>query len=415
MSRRIIFILVFFLCIISVVSRNNKPVLSENAKVSLLTCSPNTDAIYALFGHTAIRISDETIGVDLVFDYGIFDFDSDNFIFRFVKGETDYIVAPRPFGRFLFEYNYRESGLNEQDLNLTLSEKQAICDALITNSQMENRTYRYNFLKDNCSTRLRDIIVSNVDGKVIFQPSAQDQTYRDLLEECLVVTPWSRFGINLVIGSAADTIITDRQKDFIPHYLHEALNQATVISVDGNSMMLISEDRVILEPDTGALELQEAMSRGLKVTNYPLFIGVIILIIAIGISYLSYEKNRVVYAKIFDTLLFFTAGLAGCIIFFLMFFSEHPCVGANWNLIWLNPIELLIIPFFFFKSCSKCVFYYHFVNFALLILFLVFLPFIPQSIDFAFVPYVLILLTRSGENVLKYRKLKMKSQKINRR
>lgn len=384
------------------------PQLTENSKVSILTCSSNTDAIYALFGHTGLRVSDDSLKIDVVFDYGVFDFSSDNFIYRFVKGETDYRVGDRSYDRFLFEYAYRGSGVKEQIINLSLKERQAVFDALLTNLRPENRVYRYNFFYDNCSTRPRDIIKDNLDGELIFKPYTGDQTYRDLLEECLILTPWSRFGINLVIGSGADKIITERQKDFLPLYVSQALDNAIVVSPQGEERLLVSENKEVLEAGDTVLEFLNAKENGVTAANTPLYVGIIVLLLAISVSYLSYYKKKRIIGKAFDILLFTIAGLAGCIIFFLMFFSEHPCVDANWNLAWLNPLALLVILFLSVKIVTKYVIYYHFVNFATLTLFLLCIPFIPQTIEVAFIPYILALWVRSGANILEYKHIKRK-------
>lgn len=401
----IIVICLLNLCSGLVYSQTLNTSLTENSKVSLLTCTPNSDAIYALFGHTGLRVQDDSIGIDLVFDYGVFDFSSGGFIYRFVKGETDYMVGARTYQKFLFEYRFREMGVDEQIINLTLRERQEVFNALLENLKPENRVYRYNFFYDNCATRPRDIIQSNVNGTINYKPYTTDQTYRDLLEECLdLLTPWSRFGINLVIGSGADKIITERQKDFLPQYVSNAFDHATTVSIDGKEKPLVLSQSELLAASSDALKLIKAKEEGIKSPNYPLYVGLLLLLLALLISYLQYFKKKDVLAKLFDTLLFIMAGFAGCIIFFLMFFSEHPCVDANWNLIWLNPLALLFALFFFAKFASKYVICYHFTNFAVLTVFLGSMLFIPQSFEVAFIPYILTLWLRSGINVLTSKK-----------
>lgn len=375
--------------------------LTDKSTVSLLTCSPNDDAIYALFGHSALRIKDDSTNIDVVFDYGIFDFSSSNFIYRFVKGETDYMVKGRNFKHFLFEYQYREMGVTEQVLNLSQTERQQVFDALVINAMPENSIYRYNFFYDNCSTRPRDMVQNNIEGKVDYTVFSKELTYRDLINQCLILTPWSKFGINIVIGSGADKIVSERQKDFLPAYLLVAFNNASIVDKLGNSRKLVSSSTELLLASNGALELQNAKLEGRNATNIPLYVGLILLLVALLLSYIQYKsKNASCIVGLFDSLLFLVSGLAGCIIFFLMFFSEHPCVDANWNLVWLNPLPLFFIPFFFVKSRTKYVISYHFVNFVALTLFLVGFLLIPQTLEIAFIPYILTLWTRSGVNIL---------------
>lgn len=370
--------------------------LSESAQISLLTNTPWDGAVYALFGHTAIRVSDPTQEIDFVFNYGLFDFGSPNFMYRFAKGETDYSVGFTNLNRYTFEYQMRGIGITEQILNLTQEEKEKVFDALLINSLPENRVYRYNYFYDNCSTRPRDIIAGNINGTITYTPTDKDQTYRDLVHECVDSQPWVRFGIDLVIGADADKIINDRQKDFLPAYLMRAYSGATIKNPDGTTRNLVVSEHNILE--------QTHQSSSSTPIDTPLIAGIILLIISIVISYLSYKRGKVALGKFFDTLLFFTAGIAGCIIFFLMYFSVHPCTNPNWNLVWLNPLQLIFAFLFLIKSFSKGVYIYHFINFAVLIVFLLAWFLIPQYLEIAFLPYILAIALRSGTNVLQYRR-----------
>ncbi|MBD8348319.1 DUF4105 domain-containing protein [Dysgonomonas sp. HGC4] len=393
MIKRLLYtILIFYISILHLSAQQIQ--LSDSAKVSLLTSAPWEKEVYALFGHTAIRIQDPINQFDLVFNYGLFSFDSPNFMLRFIKGETDYMVGAENFNRYISEYKSRGVGITEQVFNLTQQEKQAVFDALAINSLPENRVYRYNYFYDNCSTRPRDIIENNIHGTIHYTPTKEKQTYRDLVHECVWAQPWVRFGIDLVIGADADKEITDRQKKFLPLYLMSAYNNANIKSTDGNTRALLSEQNdILLSPKNDTIILIDP----------PLAIGCLLLVITLIISFLSYKKNCILLGKIFDTFLFITAGVAGSIIFFLMFFSVHPCTNPNWNIIWLNPFQLIFAFFFLIKFFSKYVYYYHFINFVALILLLLAWFLIPQYLELAFIPYILSLCVRSGTNVLQYK------------
>ncbi len=396
-------LLVLFLSILSFVQLNaqrdyySQIVLSDSAQISLLTNTPWDGVVYALFGHTAIRVNDPVRNIDTVFNYGIFNMSKDNFIFLFVKGETDYMVAAVEYRYYLEEYKERGVGVIEQVYNLTQKEKQDIFDALVINSLPENRVYRYNYFYDNCSTRPRDIIEKYVNGKIEYKPTDKQQTYRDLVHECVDIQPWTQFGIDLVIGADADKTITDRQKDFLPLYLMNA-NKGAIIKSDSTDRKLTLSTSYILQPIP--LVKDNTIS--------PLAVGIILLTLTICLSAWTYWKKHYSLSKIFDTLLFLVAGIAGCIIFFLMFFSEHPCTNPNWNIIWLNPLQLITALIFFLKPLSKCLSYYHFINFVALLLFLLAWCLIPQQLEIAFIPYILSLCIRSGMNILQ-RKIKKKA------
>lgn len=373
-------------------------VLSDSAKVSLLTNAPWDEAVYSLFGHTSMRISDPTQNIDYAFNFGLFNMSKSNFIFLFMKGETDYMVAPIPYNTYYQEYKERGVGIIEQVFNLTQKEKQDIFDALLINCLPANREYRYNYFYDNCSTRPRDIFEKYINGKIEYTPTNKEQTYRDLVIECTNSRQWFRFGINLVIGADADKVITDRQKDFLPRYLMNAYEGATIAG-DSIPRNILLSTNTILEA--------KPFEKDFPVT--PLYAGIILLIISILISYIVYKKKMVGLGKAFDTILFLIAGIAGSIIFFLMFFSVHPCTNPNWNIIWLNPLQLIVVLLFYVKSLSKCIYYYHFINFVALLAFLLAWNLIPQQLEVTFIPFILSIGLRSFMNILQQKKFKKKA------
>ena len=380
---------------------SQEPVLlSDTAQVSLLTSSAWEKEIYALFGHTAVRVCDTTRNLDIVFNYGLFDFNSSNFIFRFVKGDTNYMVGAVHYKYYIEEYKERGVGVTEQVFNLNLKEKQDILDALINNTLPENRVYLYNFFYDNCATRPRDIIGKYVQGKVQYTPTNKQQTYRDLVWECVSIQPWTQFGIDLIIGADADKIVNDRQKDFLPLYLMKAYEGSKVKNTDGTERNFILKENRLLAPE-GSTD---------KDTHIlPLYAGCILLVVIILLSLLVYKKKWFALGKVFDTILFIIAGLAGCVIFFLMFFSIHPCVNPNWNIIWLNPLQLIVAFLFFVKSLSKFINCYHFINFVALLAFLLAWNLIPQQLEIAFIPFILSICIRSGMNILQLKKFEKKA------
>lgn len=399
MYRFILFLTLGIFFVSNLFPQSVKFQVGSNSEVSLLTCSPNIDAVYSFFGHSAIRVKDDSLNIDYVFDYGVFDFNSNNFIYRFIKGETDYMVMGRLFENFRREYIARGAGVYEQILNLSYDEKKAIVNYLFWNVQPANRVYRYNFVENNCSTKLRDIVVETVKGNLCFKEEKNKQTYRDLLNEDLVMAPWYRMGINVIIGSAADTTITMSQKDFIPQYLFNSFESATINDTTG-CVPLVKQTRILLKPSTENETFVSYINEQKQTINSPLYWGIILVIMSLIVSVFSYSRNKKILVNLFDTILFSVSTLCGCIVFYLMFFSLHPCVGANWNLVWLNPLFLLFLPLLFTKSWLKYIISYHFINFALLTLFFVFMYFIPQAIDYTFLPFIFVLWFRSGMRIL---------------
>ena len=139
---------------------------NDSIRLSLLTCAPGEE-IYSLFGHTAIRYENPSQGIDAVFNYGLFSFNTPNFIFRFSLGETDYQLGVTDYEHFAAEYAFYGRSVWQQTLNLTDEEKTKLIQLLQENYRPENRVYRYNFFYDNCATRPRDKIEESIAGKVV--------------------------------------------------------------------------------------------------------------------------------------------------------------------------------------------------------------------------------------------------------
>ena len=202
---------------------------NDSIRLSLLTCAPGEE-IYSLFGHTAIRYENPSQGIDIVFNYGLFSFNTPNFILRFSLGETDYQLGATDYSYFAGEYAFFGRSVWQQTLNLTNKEKVELIRLLQENYHPKNRVYRYNFFYDNCATRPRDKIEESITEKVIYPADPQDgsHSFRDIVHQYCKGHPWARFGIDLCIGSEADQPITQRQMMFAPFYLMDAFAGAQI-------------------------------------------------------------------------------------------------------------------------------------------------------------------------------------------
>lgn len=407
MHRKLFFTILLSICFISSIKAAKiipPPVaLSESAEISILTSAPWAEQAYAVYGHSAMRIYDPEMGINAVFNYGIFDFNSPNFIYRFMAGETDYIVAAVDYNYYLPEYQMRGVNVYEQVVNLTPDEKQNIWEFLLNNIKPENRVYRYNIFYNNCTTKLADILEQNINGKIVYPDNNKVETFRSLVHEHVNKQLWMQFGIDLVIGASADKPITVREKMFLPIYEKNTFDKSHIQLADGTTKPLIIKESVI-PPFERSDETE-------NIFFTPLVAGILLLILSILISVYGLRKERVA-CKIFDTLLFFIAGIGGCIVFFMMYFSVHPCTNPNWNLVWLNPLQLIVSFLFFVKACRKYVYYYHFINFATLLLFLLAWCLIPQQLEIAFIPFIMAIALRSGMNAWQYKKMKQKSRQL---
>ena len=362
--------------------------LSDRAEISIITCSPTEDAVFTIYGHTAVRVHDPESKQDWVYNYGIFDFDKPYFIYRFAKGETDYKLEKEPFDRFLFIYQMRGSSVTEQILNLTPDEKSRIWEALEINALPENAVYRYNFFFDNCATRPVAIVEKYVDGDVVYNHPTEPQTFRQLINHCARNKPWLIFGTDLALGSPTERVATPQEEFFLPLYLQAAFDKATIKSPDGN------ERRLVVQTNILANEIPEDIEREIFT---PLVCSILLLVVVLLVTGLEFRRKK--HYRCFDCLLFLAAGLAGCVLFFLAFVSEHPATWPNWLIVWLHPFHLVGVALFAVKKLNKTAYYYHFINFAALTLFLAGWCFIPQQMNMAFIPLVISLWVRSAFNL----------------
>lgn len=383
----------FIFCLFMGVAFSVQSQSTDSIRFSLLTCAPGTE-IYSLFGHTAIRYENYTRRIDVVFNYGMFSFNTPNFIFRFVAGETDYQLGITPYFYFEAEYAMRGSSVYQQVLNLTQSEKERLLTILENNYLPENRIYRYNYFYDNCTTRARDKIEECIEGKVVYPDSLSGKSYRSIVHEFTAGSPWDEFGIDLCLGAEADKEINKRQQMFSPFYMKYYASNAYIVDAGGIRRPLILDETKIVDVEPEEVQPGFILS--------PLMCGALFLALCVVMAWGQWKTQRIWWG--WDIVLYGLQGLAGCIIAFLFFFSVHPTVGSNWLLILFNPIPLLYLPFMVYKAVKRKKDYYHVGNMVYLTLFITILPFCGQEFNLTVLPLALGLLVTSASHVLVWNK-----------
>lgn len=383
----------FIFCLFMGVAFSVQSQSTDSIRFSLLTCAPGTE-IYSLFGHTAIRYENYTRRIDVAFNYGMFSFNTPNFIFRFVAGETDYQLGITPYSYFEAEYAMRGSSVYQQVLNLTQSEKERLLTILENNYLPENRIYRYNYFYDNCTTRARDKIEECIEGKVVYPDSLSGKSYRSIVHEFTAGSPWNEFGIDLCLGAEADKEINKRQQMFSPFYMKYYASNAYIVDAGGTRRPLILDETKIVDVEPEEVQPGFILS--------PLMCGALFLALCVVMAWRQWKTQRIWWG--WDIVLYGLQGLAGCIIAFLFFFSVHPTVGSNWLLILFNPIPLLYLPFMVYKAVKRKKDYYHVGNMVYLTLFITILPFCGQEFNLTVLPLALGLLVTSASHVLVWNK-----------
>ena len=306
--------------------------LSDSTQVSLLTMMPGEQA-YSLFGHSAIRIRDAAAGLDRTYNFGTFDFDQPYFVLRFLRGSLDYQLATAPYEWVLEDYRMQGRPIIEQTLALGPATAHALYDVLETNALPENRSYRYDFFFDNCSTRLLGAIDSalartapGAASRVTLPPKESRVTFRELIFPYVRGNPPVHLGTDLALGIPTDDVASPREETFLPLELAAQLDRATV----GGRPLVARRDTVFWLPEAGLPE---------EAFPWPLLLGWILFAGTAIWTALSWTKGP--DARLLDALLFGTVGLAGTILLLLWLATTHTVTGPNLNVLWAWPTHLI--------------------------------------------------------------------------
>ncbi len=346
-------------------------------RISLLTCTPG-EPLYSTFGHSAIRVTDAANSTDIVYNYGTFNFDEDGFYIKFMRGKLLYYVNPENFPDFIYGYQAEQRGITEQVLNLTETQKNVIHNFLIQNSKEQNKYYKYDFFLDNCTTRLRDILRDLQDSSFCLHPVMPAGTrFRKAIHEYLDNNnkDWSKLGIDILLGLPCDAVMTTQQMQFLPDNLMK--------SIDSSHKTMISSKAVLFAANETAN----------KKSFFTPFVVFSILLIAIVLISLFKNKYTAAFLSGFDGILFFITGLLGILLIIMWVATDHAMCKNNFNLLWAWPTHLLTS--FFISSRKLWVKkYFKFTAFALVAV-LASWYFLPQQMNDALLPIVLLLIYRS--------------------
>lgn len=366
----------------------------DSITVSLVTYYPGSME-YELYGHAGIKVSFAN-GHGIFYNYGIFDFNSPNFVYRFIKGETDYMVKGYSTEYMLRGYDRRK--VVEQVLNLSQEQAQRAYRYLVNNALPWNATYRYNYVLDNCSTRPRDIIEMATGGTLEYPEMKDTTTFRQMMHKYNANYSWSQFGIDIALGTGLDRIVTYREQMFVPMVLMDACAGAT-FERDGKRVPLVAETIIL----NNGSEQGDILSPT-KWWATPMSVFLLLLVVVIALTCKDLHRGKV--TRWFDSVLYGLMSLYGVLLFFLIFISTHEATSPNWNGVWINPFYIIPAVLIWIKSAKKLLYYYHFANFAVLIALLIAWYWIPQEINMASIPFMLCPIVRSANYIIIYRKQK---------
>lgn len=349
----------------------------DSIVVSLITCSPGSE-VYELCGHEAIRVrgTKSDSPMDSVWNYGIFNFDAPNFIYRFVKGETDYMVVGYPFSWFMPEYMAAGREVTEQDLNLTQDEAWKLLGMLRHEALPENRTYRYNYVRDNCATRIVERLDTAASQRIIYPDSVSYASWRDEMRAYHANYPWYQFGIDLALGSGIDRRIDGRQEMFVPVEMMK--KAAGAHFTDGRPLVT---DTRILSPGREGAVLPPTPWLVSPMGAATLFFCMILLLCL----WMAWRKK---IANIAYTIWYGICGLAGCLLTFLVFVSTHEATSPNILILWLNPLQLIFAVCVWFRKARSASLGMAYYNIVVLGVLLIIWHFQAQSANPAFFLFI---------------------------
>ena len=348
----------------------------------LLTCGPGTET-YSIYGHSALRIVIPEKHTDIVYNWGVFDFNTKNFAWKFAKGRLDYMLIAESLKGFLQGYFFEQRFVYSQKINIDPAETRKLVLLINENLKPENIKYRYDFLYDDCSTRIRDLLEKSVGEKLKYPPieSGKIPTFREMVGKYQNPYPWLKFGVDLLMGSTTDKRAVFRDRMFLPIDMKDELSES-VIHRSGKMIPLLQNPEVLLDFNIHVIKQK-------FLTAPPAVFTLVIILILI----LTARVKSTKVIRLIDIIIYSVFSILSVMMVFFNFFTDHQQLKWNLNIIWLNPFILLcLITLILNKTGTLWFRVIFFISAAFLVLHF----FLPQDFNIAFSLLTIILLIRSS-------------------
>lgn len=360
--------------------------LSAQARISVITCGPDTRELYAAFGHSAIRVYDPVNGLDEAFNYGVFNFNQPNFYLNFAKGFLYYKLGVYAYPDFENYYLRNDRYVHEQVLALSPEQKDKIFQFLVWNARPENQNYRYRYYQNNCATKIRDVLESQLGAAVRWDSSflQTGDSFRQKTNEYLHHLPWGDLGIDICLGSPIDRNMFAREYMFLPDYVEQFVDHARIKS-DSGWVALVADKRVLERP---------AIQSGVMFVHPWLAFSFFLATIGLVTVYDWRRKKISVWA---DVLVLGIPGLIGCLLLALWLFTDHQDAARNLNLLWAFPLHVLGLVLGLRQGGARAKQYFRFA-FLLTALLIAGWALLPQTLNPFLLPVAGAILLRTGVN-----------------
>ncbi|MBQ3647828.1 MAG: DUF4105 domain-containing protein [Spirochaetia bacterium] len=381
------------------------PLSAQKPQLSLITVYPG-NAIYSAFGHTAFRYVDDSQDIDILYNFGTFDFRDPDFVPKFVHGKLDYFLGVVKFKREFVYYTHGENRtVVEQKLNLTQDEISRIHLFLADNALPENRYYKYDFIKDNCSTRIQRVLDGTLGNDLLYDQAVMakigEKSYRDYIRCHLKKSPWYDVGIQLALGMPLDQKVLPSDSFFLPALVHDIIAGSTLSDgrplVAGTEILYRSSDDPITDP------LNDLINDPIKI-NLPFLIFSLLLAAELVLIYLAGRKKWRWPEKslsFYEYTLVVINFLFGVLVFYLWFISDHTATKWNLNLLWCSPLSLVFLVTFFLRGTGRTILKWISIFMAFMgVLFLLILAVGIQEACSPFIPVMALYIVLFGRRFL---------------
>jgi hypothetical protein len=364
---------------------NSQGVFSQSSNDTLaylLTCGPGTET-YSIYGHSALRILIPGKHSDKVYNWGVFEYETPNFAWKFAKGRLDYMLDTENFNGFLKGYYFEKRYVYSQKINIDSKATSKLLELINENLKPENIKYRYDFFYDDCTTRIRDLLERSIGNKLIYPPpeSGKLATFRDLVGKYQNPYPWLKFGVDLIMGSTADKRASFRDKMFLPIDMKDELSKS-VIQRSEKRIPLLQNPEVLLDFDAPLIKER-------FLTSPPCVFTAIIIIILIMAALIKSRK----IIRIIDIIIYSVFSVLSILMIFFNFFTDHAQMKWNLNIVWLNPLIIVCLVMLILNKTGTLWFR---IVFFISAGFLVLQFILPQEFNIAFSLLTIILLIRSS-------------------
>lgn len=294
--------------------------LSKEAKISVITCGLGNES-YSYFGHTAIRVTDLANNIDVVYNYGNFDFRTPNFVAKFAKGDLQYFVSVRSFPEFINDYTNEKRSVFEQELLISPDLKQKLFDNLNAAAFSEERYYTYKFIDKNCTSMVVDVINKSLKANIVTKKGDTTETYRSILFPYFKDHFYEQLGTSIIFGTKVDQAGT---KIFLPFELKNSLEKTTF-----QNQPLVNKSKTLL-----SFEKEIPSSWWNNIYTYLLLLGFVVL----------------AHHKVVDKIYLLILSLIGIFFLTVGFYSLHQELTMNYNVLLLSPLLLVLILFSLLKN-----------------------------------------------------------------